>query len=219
VNNKNLYNDKEMSYYGYIRRDVLDLVPSCKRLLDVGCGAGVTSRALLRMGRCQEAYGLELSAGAAREAKQNLTGALCCDFTTAELPFELKSFDVILCLDVLEHLADPWQGLKKLAQYLHDDGVAIASVPNIANIRVLWKIVFNQFEYETEGILDKSHLRFFTLHTVKKLFTECGFEISRVVKNRDLARRMKLLGLCTLGIAWHYNVVQYLVVANKINRE
>ena len=89
----------------------------------------------------------------------------------------LNYFDFILFMDVLEHLDDPWNVLKKMKIYLKDGGFVVISVPNIANWAVRWNLLWGNFEYGTRGILDKTHLRFFNEKSAKKLLEDAGFEI------------------------------------------
>ena len=210
-----MYDEKDQAYFAIARRDVLPMVPHCARLLDVGCGTGATSRMLKSEGRCKEAFGIELFDAAAAEAGKHLDQVICADIATTEIPFANQFFDVILCLDVLEHLADPWSALAKLKRVLRDDGCLIASIPNIAYAPVLLKILFNRFEYADSGVLDKTHLRFFTLHTMKNLFADCGFVIEEVQPNRAGGWKIYLMCVLTLGLGCFYSVVQYKIKVRK----
>jgi 2-polyprenyl-3-methyl-5-hydroxy-6-metoxy-1,4-benzoquinol methylase len=189
------------------------MVPRCKRLLDVGCGTGATSALLKHHGVCDEAHGIEFFTDAAKVAESRLDSVLQGDIISLELPYADAYFDVILCLDVLEHTADPWSVLKKLRRVLHPDGVLVASIPNIAFAPVLLKILFDRFEYEESGVLDRTHLRFFTLHTIRNMFESCGYEIHLVERNRASGWKMILFRILTLGLGEFYSTVQYRIVA------
>ena len=207
-----MYEQKDQSYFKLVRSDVVPMIPICNKLLDVGCGSGATSRLLKERGTCKEAHGIELFPEAANEAKKYLDAVHCLSIENSELPYSDNFFDVILCLDVLEHCADPWNVLRNLKRVLNKNGVLIASIPNISYTVVLLKILFNRFEYEDSGVLDRTHLRFFTLYTMKKMFEDSGYEIVRVEKNRAHGWKMYALSVLTLGIAWYYNVVQYKLI-------
>lgn len=89
-----------------------------------------------------------------------------------------KYFDYIICADILEHLSDPWVILNKIHKWLKDDGKIIVTLPNIRNYRILKDLVFlGKWEYKESGILDKTHLRFFTKSSFSKALSRADFEI------------------------------------------
>jgi 2-polyprenyl-3-methyl-5-hydroxy-6-metoxy-1,4-benzoquinol methylase len=203
------------TYYQYQRPEVLALVPpGTKRLLDVGCGAGVMAAEAKRRG-VSEAYGIEVFQEAGTVARGVLDGVLIGDLESNDIPW--NGFDCITCADVLEHLRDPWAALHKLRPLLNERGVLIASIPNIAYWAVVLRILQDDFGYDDEGILDKTHLRFFTRRTIFKMFEQCGFEITKVVKQHSWIkknqRREMIVRLMSLGILDHCTVFQYLIIA------
>ena len=92
-----------------------------------------------------------------------------------------RRYDVILFADVLEHLRDPWSVLKEIAQFLKKDGRLILSVPNIAHAQILSSLYNDDFSYAQVGILDKTHLRFFTEQTVRQMVEDCGFQVRDLI--------------------------------------
>jgi 2-polyprenyl-3-methyl-5-hydroxy-6-metoxy-1,4-benzoquinol methylase len=208
-----MYEQKDQEYFNLARTDVLPMVPVCQRLLDVGCGSGATSAMIKQQGICSEAVGIELFEDAATVARTRLDRVITGDISTMDLPFEDHSFDVILCLDVLEHTVDPWSVLRKLRRLIKPGGVLIASIPNIAFAPVILKILCNRFAYEDSGVLDRTHLRFFTLHTIRELFEQSGYTIQRIERNRARGWKILLFTLCTAGLGWLYSTVQFRIVA------
>ncbi len=201
-------------YYHLIRHDVLRYVPSgTKRLLDVGCGAGLTAHYAKQMLGVAEAVGVEYVATVAEHAAQHLDAVFVGDIEHMELPYPDGYFECILCADVLEHLRDPWEVLRRLRRLLSPDGVLIASIPNIRHLSVLAKIIFDRFEYEPSGILDRTHLRFFTRHTIEQLFSTTGYTAEIIGCNRSRSWKTAALTVATLGMARPFLIVQYLVVA------
>ncbi|MCX7930654.1 MAG: class I SAM-dependent methyltransferase [Chlorobi bacterium] len=201
-------------YYHLVRYDVVEYVPNyIRRLLDVGCGAGCTADYLKRVRGIETVIGIEYVPHAAAEAAQRLDCVHTGDIEQIELPYPDGYFDCILCADVLEHLRDPWNVLRRLRRLLTPDGVLIASIPNIRHVRVLAKIVFNRFEYEDSGILDQTHLRFFTRHTIEQLFTTTGYDVRFVGANRSRSWKFTLLNAVTFGLARPFSIVQYIVKA------
>jgi 2-polyprenyl-3-methyl-5-hydroxy-6-metoxy-1,4-benzoquinol methylase len=114
--------------------------------------------------------------------------------------------DVLLLLDVLEHLRDPWTRLTELRTLLTPTGVVIASIPNVRNIKVLRPLlVSGEWQYQSSGILDRTHLRFFTRRTVLELFAGAGYEIQTITPTGPLqANRIKSL---SGGIAFLANAM------------
>ncbi|MBI3587560.1 MAG: class I SAM-dependent methyltransferase, partial [Ignavibacteriales bacterium] len=213
---KSFYDEKQMSYYGVDRPEVLRLIPTnVRRLLDVGCGSGATGYAAKQLLGAREVIGIELFEAAAQMAKTKLDQVIVGDIEQLNLNFPQAHFDCILCADVLEHTKDPWKALRTLRNFLHDDGVLIASIPNIRHVRPLFKIVFDRFEYEESGILDKTHLRFFTLHTIKKMLSETGFQITKIDTNWGGSWKSRLFNICTLGLLQKFLIYQFLITAKK----
>jgi 2-polyprenyl-3-methyl-5-hydroxy-6-metoxy-1,4-benzoquinol methylase len=169
-----------MQYYGFVRQEIAPMLPKqAPRVLEVGCGQGATLAWLKATGRCQEAIGLEYNHEASEIARTHLDHVIEADAEQFDLP-TLGQFDLILCLDVLEHLRDPWQMLRKLKQQLHPQGHIIISVPNIRHHSILLPLLFRgQWQYQAAGILDRTHLRFFTQETAQDLLIQAGFRLEQ----------------------------------------
>src|SRR5262249_4276378 len=152
-----------------IRSEIEPLLPpKADRVLDVGCGTGATSRWLRE--RYPEAYmiGLEGNSSVLPELRQNVDDAQIVDLNK-DLA-DVGGADLVLCLDVLEHLFDPDKVLRRLVSSMADDGTVIISLPNIAHVRVSVPLfLFGRFDYRDAGILDRTHLRFFTKESALKL--------------------------------------------------
>ncbi len=167
------------AYYGFTRPEIVALVkPDGKRVLDIGCAAGAMGGAMLAAG-ATEVVGIEVHAPAATHARKRLTATYQYDLEKLPpLPYPDGYFDVITFADVLEHVRDPGAVVKALRRYLRDDGQIVCSIPNIRHESVLMPLLFNgTFTYEDAGILDRTHLRFFTLVEIEKLMLESGFEV------------------------------------------
>ncbi len=167
------------AYYAFSRPEVVAVVqPKGKRILDVGCAAGAMGAAMLEAGAL-EVVGVEVVADAARRAREKLTAVYGFDIEKCpELPYPDGYFDVITFADVLEHLRDPVAVLKHLRRYVKNDGAIVCSIPNVRHESVILPLLFNgTFKYEDAGILDRTHLRFFTLQEIYGFMRETGFEM------------------------------------------
>jgi len=143
------------------------------RVLDVGCGLGDGADKYRLLG-ATEVIGVELVPEKAKIAAHKLDKVYCDNIELMELPFEPGSFDTIVCSDVIEHLFNPWGAMRRLAALLAKDGTLLASVPNVANYTVLLNILGGSFPYAEWGLLDRKHLRFFTIDDVAQLFVDAG---------------------------------------------
>jgi len=174
------YESKPANYFEYSRPEMLPFIPSnCKRVLDVGCGKGHFGETLKRS-RSIEVWGIEPVATAAAEAATKLDHVIEGVFTSeADLP--LESFDGIVFNDVLEHLFDPAAALKLAQKLLRPGGVVVASIPNIRHFLALWELIVRKdWRYTDSGILDRTHLRFFTQKSILTLFADCDFKVERI---------------------------------------
>ncbi|MEO7556221.1 MAG: class I SAM-dependent methyltransferase [Acidimicrobiales bacterium] len=152
-------------------------VPDGARVLDLGCATGHTARLLSQQG-CT-VVGVEIDPIAAASARAWCESVHVVDLDTADLGRQLdgQRFDVITAGDILEHLRDPVTTLANLSPLLAAGGVVIASIPNIAHGSVRIALLSGTFAYRDFGILDKTHLRFFTLDTIKATFAAAGYEL------------------------------------------
>ena len=148
------------------------------RILDVGTADGYLGAILKQQGHF--VVGVERDAMLAEKARRYYDAFHLADLEAFDFPYE-NEFDFILLADVLEHLRDPAAILSRILPALKKSGQVILSVPNIANFIVRGLLLFGHFEYTERGILDQSHLRFFTLATINKLICENGYRIVDVV--------------------------------------
>jgi 2-polyprenyl-3-methyl-5-hydroxy-6-metoxy-1,4-benzoquinol methylase len=176
-------------YYDRVRDELLDMIDIApRRVLDVGCGGGATDAELKRRFPGAPVVGIEAVPAAAERAEARLdrvirANAETLDFGAAGLG--AGTFDLIIVADVLEHMLDPWHMLEKLRPLLASDGRVLASIPNVRNLWLLEKIVRGGFDYADEGLLDITHIRFFTLVEMRAMFADTGYEVERTRLNID----------------------------------
>ena len=203
-------------YYRRERPEIVALVPrGARRILDVGCGEGAMAQRVKQIPGVEEVVGIEMNEEAAAAASQRLDRVIIGDLEKLNLDFPDGYFDCIICADVLEHLSDPWRSLWQLRRILSDDGVLLACLPNLRNAIPMLKILINRWEYEEEGIVDQTHLRFFTLHTMKKMFRDTGFESQVVGQNYYRDWKFRIARVVTLGIMKPFSVFSYSLYARK----
>ena len=164
-------------YFGRARRDVFPWLPeNCGRLLEIGCGAGATLAAIRDIRSVSSAIGVEPDAASAAKAGAVFDRIFHATVEAAPVESAIApgSLDVILCLDVLEHLVDPWATVRRLTPLLAPGGRLVVSLPNIRNWKFIARLLFGgNFRYVDAGLLDRTHLRFFTRETAIEL-VECG---------------------------------------------
>lgn len=165
------------AYYQHARPEVLKLVPiTARRVLDVGCGAGGFS-ATLKARQSAEVHGVELVSQAAELARSHLDKVWNSTIEEALPKLAETYYDCIIVADVLEHLLDPWNVLISLKGKLAVGGKIVCSIPNIQNWGVLSGLIQGRWDYQNAGILDRTHLRFFTRNSVEELFWNAGLRI------------------------------------------
>ena len=147
-----------------------------RRLLDVGAADGLLSRHLTERG--WRVTGLEADADAAQAGAGHCERMIVADLNQ-ETPEVGGPFDAIVYGDVLEHLVDPGRVLATLGRSLRLDGVAVVSVPNVAHLWMRLSLLAGRFDYADRGILDRTHLRFFTRRSLRALLHEAGLRVRR----------------------------------------
>lgn len=145
-------------------------------VLDLGCGAGTAGRFLRDAGNT--VFGITSSSAEAEAAARVMQAVQVADLDAlTDTPFPDVRFDAVLLGDVLEHLRYPHSLLELVHGVLKPEGRILVSVPNVANVRVRFGLLFGHFRYEESGILDKTHLRFFTLAAARALLEQAGYRI------------------------------------------
>jgi 2-polyprenyl-3-methyl-5-hydroxy-6-metoxy-1,4-benzoquinol methylase len=152
-------------------------VPANSRVLDLGVADGSVASVLTTMG-CR-VWGIDIDPDAAEVAREVCEEVIVADLSAVDLVecFNRQRFDVVLMLDVLEHLTDPAGLLRRLAPVLEDGGWAVISVPNVAHASVRLALLDGRFTYTDVGLLDRTHLRFFDRDGVANLLRDAGWEM------------------------------------------
>lgn len=172
--------EKDISYFDFARPEVLELIPkTAKRLLEIGCGAGRLAEAVKQ---CQSVdyIGVEVDSRAAAQARQRMDRVIEGDIETKIGELTSEEFDCIVCADVLEHLLRPGELLQSLRGMLSPNGIIVASIPNVRHHTVVRSLLEGNWTYEAAGLLDRTHLHFFTRRTIIELFEFAGLRIRSI---------------------------------------
>jgi len=146
-------------------------------ILDVGAAQGILGQLLADSGMTIDA--IEPNHNWADAAKPYYGQVINATVESANLPD--NTYDSIVCADVLEHLPDPISTLNRLRRAAKPDAIFIISFPNVAHLAVRTMLLFGRFPKMERGILDKTHLQFFTKDTAKNLLTDAGLKIERTL--------------------------------------
>lgn len=183
---------------------VVQLIKPASTILEIGCATGYIGKFLKEKRNCKM-FGIEIDKESAELAKPYYEKIVVGDveneetliqLSDAKVPFgteALATFDYILCMNVLEHLINPKKVLVNLKKFLKPNGSLIACMPNIAHWSIRLKLLFGNFDYEKgvfetdhgKGIMDETHLKFFTLKTMKRLITDSGYKIEYISFDPD----------------------------------
>ncbi len=207
---------KPAGYFTNLRPEMAALLPpKAKTILDVGCGQGIFSENFSER-KDLEIWGIEIDKEEAAEAQKKLFRVINNDAIGALTEIPDKKFDAIFCNDVLEHLVDPYTFLGLVKAKLNSDGVVIASIPNVRYLNNFINFVFRrEWKYEDSGILDRTHLRFFTQKSMRRMFEEAGYEIVSMngINGYTSSWKFRLLNLITLRLISDTQFLQFAIVA------
>jgi O-antigen biosynthesis protein len=175
---------------------VIQLTGIGKNVLDVGCARGNTGTILTNQFNCTVS-GIEFDPFAADVARQTYREVIVGDVETLSIFSQLRfaPYEVIIFGDVLEHLRAPELVLKTIKSLLTPDGYILVSIPNIVTLRLRLRFLLGQFEYTDQGIMDRTHLRFFTLKTAREMIQRTGYAVAHFefLVGHNFGRRLKRL--------------------------
>jgi 2-polyprenyl-3-methyl-5-hydroxy-6-metoxy-1,4-benzoquinol methylase len=207
----------EPDYYDNERSEVAALVPPAARMiLDVGCGRGRLGQLLKALNPERQVHGVELDTNVASAARAVLDSVAAGDFQTMPLPFTDRTFDCVVFADVLEHLVDPASALRRIRPLLAPDGIIVCSIPNIRHYTVFLQLGLRGWEYRDFGLFDRTHLRFFSLRSMRELLAQGGFEAIRAEPHIIASRKVKILNALCFGRLEEFLAQQYILLAKPL---
>ena len=154
---------------------ILSMIPVGSRVLDVGCGTGWISSLIRDIRRCT-VIGVEPHAERVRKARSRGIDVAASELNDGSA-FALGRFDVVLFADVLEHMLDPLSALRLSRNLLESRGCLIASIPNVAHWTVRLNLLRGRFDYDVTGIMDATHLRWFTAKGIREMLSRAGYDV------------------------------------------
>ena len=194
------YLQKPPEYFSGARKSFVDKLPDNPeaRLLEVGTGAGDTAAYARSERKCGWCCGIELCEDPAKEANKKLDRVIIGDVEKLVLDLEYESFDILLLSEVLEHLTNPWAVIKRLHQFMKPNAILLAGVPNVCHYSVVRAILRGQWLYESKGIFDATHLRWFSPNSFRCMFESCGWVVDHVGPASPLNSKVRMVNVLTL---------------------
>lgn len=162
--------------------DLLSLIPvACKKLIEIGCSSGALAREFKKLVPDADYRGVEIDVNFADLARRHCDVVAVLNIESADENFwsDNGDRDCWIFGDTLEHLQNPWRVLEKIHHVMPEGGVVVACIPNVQHWSIQVKLSIGDFRYETQGLMDKTHLRWFTRQTMIELFDQAGFVIEQ----------------------------------------
>jgi len=211
-------------YSNFIRSEIIIHIDKEKdapiKVLEVGCGCGATLVEVKNRYKNAKLFAVEFAQTPAKIASR-YAETRATDIEHTNLDFSVEHFDYIIFADVLEHLVDPWKVVRMFKDYLTPSGAMLCSIPNVMHWEVVSNLLNGNWDYSDAGILDRTHLRFFTLKSIHDMFNAAGFKNTYVssvsMGGNDMAD--KLAEITRKDMKQQYLTYQYIVKAVSDRKE
>jgi 2-polyprenyl-3-methyl-5-hydroxy-6-metoxy-1,4-benzoquinol methylase len=176
--------------------------------LEIGCGDGATGALALSEGKCGHYCGVEICPDVAERAKARISEVVLGNVEQLQLPWDPETFDAVILSEVLEHLVDPWSTLPKICHLLRSGGLVFASSPNVSHYTVISMLVRGEWILTDFGLMDRTHLRWFTPRTYRALFESCGYTVDSVRELVPISNWARAVSMLTFGRFRHLFIGQ-----------
>jgi 2-polyprenyl-3-methyl-5-hydroxy-6-metoxy-1,4-benzoquinol methylase len=211
------YAQKPSTYFSGARMDFVRLLPEnpAAQILEIGCGDGSTGAAVIAAKKCAKYVGVEIYAPAAEIAGGRLTSVLLGDVETLELPWPKENFDALILSEVLEHLVNPWRVLRRLHPFMKEGALVLASSPNVSQYKVILDLLKGKWTLADSGVMDRTHLRWFTPQSYREMFVQTGFDVIGITSLVPFSNKVRLLNWLSAGYFEHMFMRQINLVGRK----
>ena len=213
------YLAKSGDYFQGVRADYVAALPDAPNaaILELGCSEGSTGALALQQRKCGRYVGIELHTPSADIARTRLTEVHVGNIEEMALSFVPGEFDALIISEVLEHLSDPWAVVAKLAPFVRDGGLVFASSPNISHYRVIRMLLRGRWDLANQGVMDRTHLRWFTPQSYQALFEQAGFTVEKNGPIREPGWKPKLFNRLT-GNRWAHLFMNQISIQGRKRR-
>jgi SAM-dependent methyltransferase len=160
--------------------DLLKIIPTnSRKLIEVGCSSGALAREFKKISPSADYFGIEIDPAYAELARRFCNSVSVINIENVDVDFWVSNSDRDCWIfgDTLEHLQNPWLILKKIYEVIPSGGVVVACIPNAQHWSIQARLSIGDFRYESSGLMDKTHLRWFTRQTIVEMFVQAGFVI------------------------------------------
>lgn len=216
------YQNKVGDYFSNVRIELVNLLPkrNINRVLEIGAGGCNTLFYIKENQLAEEVHGIDIfPMENSFQSHESIDKFYLKNIEDIGFDLAPEHYDCIICGDVLEHLVDPWAIVQKIQKWIIPGGTLIVSIPNFREIGTLKKILINKdFQYAQEGVLDKTHLRFFCKKNIIDLLTTSDLKPVKCLEaflHHPGFKTRKLINLLTLGLFKDLLTPQYYVVCEK----
>ena len=215
-----------LAYYSNVRSELIHYINAEKEdaisVLEIGCGCGATLSHIKYLYPNASVHGVELMENVA-DLGRYMADVINGDIESMILPYDANQFDYMIMGDVLEHLRDPEDAIRRLKKFLKPGGKIIASIPNLMHISVIAPLLQGDFTYQDEGLLDRTHIHFFTKNEIIRMFSRLDFHVANIAatlcnteENKvDEDFKNAILALPQIADKEQFRIYQYLVVAEQ----
>lgn len=212
VGNINSTIKPDPKYYSRIRKwpSLFKIKPE-SNILDIGCGVGLLG-AYLKERYCANVTGVEIIKENCEIARHHLDSVHNCDVATAEITQFKNHYDVVMFSDSLEHMIEPEKVLNFIKPLLSPFGRVLISIPNVRNFRVTFPLLFkDEWRYEEEGLLDYTHLRFFTEKSMRRMLEDCGYSVTKIYLDLPMTSKVGIINIITFGLFRNHLTSHYFI--------
>jgi len=184
----------------------LGLISDNAHVLDVGCATGLLARELLKK-KC-ETWGIDKDGDSIKLAAKYCNKTFTCDLESCDkLPVPKKYFDYVTFFDVIEHLRNPEKILSVIKPYVKKGGKVIVSTPNIAHASIRWMLLKGVFNYDSTGIMDDTHVHFYTRESLSQFLKKQGFVVQKIIPTNGMCKVPLIYKITDrLPTSWQYRI-------------